>query len=555
MIDVVQGGDTRTAATRRHILVGVVLGALLAAVAVPERAAAQRTDDQRRRELVDELLRSLIESELQQRNAQPVQPRFEPAPQPAARTNVAPTPRVVNAPTREMTEARRILADVQRDAEQLATLLSNDVSRVPGIRTYLGDVLKLRARAAFVAQRSAQLNDHRELLADLQNFDRDWRVLAHRLQSLGGLDRRAEQSIERLNGHAQALSKIFNMRPQVDYRELLQKAAALAASLRTLIEDIEIELGESTQRRELLLDGRRVEQQAISVMNTVADGTDYDVIAAEYQKFQTLWAPYASRLRPVENRYLERAARRVREADAAIHTLLWLPQELDRTQILHLTELLKKDVDDFYARAPLRLLIELPENERVLPIADQFFGVCENFIRNVESGENPSTIVDDFGFIESSWQEFDRLLRPVNSRAAQQVLQQIQERMQAIRTALKMQDGPDRRVSVDLAASLDNLSEQLQQSIGHWLAFQSVSFRNEALRDTAEFASAAHQLHVDVLAGADTRAIRQNADRLHELWRKVHQWVSRCETDDRMYLLRLSSRITPALVDLRTQVQ
>jgi hypothetical protein len=538
------------------------LTAWLAAAAIPQAAVAQRSEDERRRELVDELLKSLIDSELDKRSTPPAEPTFttpERAPRatpgPAPRTNVAPTARVVNAPTREMTEARRVLAEISRDADQLANLLNADVTRVPGIRPYLGDVLKLRARAAVLAQRSTQINDHRQVLPDLQNLDRDWRVLAYRLQSIRGLDRRATQYMDRLNGYADALSATFNMQPQVDHRELLQKAAALAAGLHGLIEDIEIELSQSTERHGLLLDGRRTEQQAVSLTNTIADQAESERILEEYQKFNVLWRPYAARIRPLDNLYLERDVRRIDELDAGIQTLLLIPQEVDRTQILRLAELLKKDMDDFYARAPLRLLIELPENERVLPVADQFFGVCENFIRNVETGQEPGSVIEDFQYIESSWQEFDRLLRPVNSRAAQQVLQQIQERMQAIRTALNMQDGFDRNVSVDLAAALDNLAEHLQQDLGHWLSYNPTNFRNQALRDSSEFAAAAHQLHIDVLNGADARTVRQSADRLHELWRKTHQWVLQCNTEDRVHLQRISSRITPALVDLRTQVQ
>jgi hypothetical protein len=118
-----------------------------------------------------------------------------------------------------------------------------------------------------------------------------------------------------------------------------------------------------------------------------------------------------------------------------------------------------------------------------------------------------------------------------------------------------MQDGFDRSISIDLAASLDNLAEHLQQDIGHWLSYTPTNYRNEALRDASEFATAAHQLHVDVLNGADARSVRQSSDRLHDLWRKVHQWVGQCQTEDRIHLQRISSHITTALVDLRTQVQ
>ncbi|MBW3540141.1 MAG: hypothetical protein KY476_07720 [Planctomycetes bacterium] len=543
---------------RRRLLAGALLiaSAWAAIALLPGQSAAQRSGTSSSgsdtgRALVDDLLRSLIESELEKRNVLPNRGGTNPR----SPSSVSPTPRVVDRPTREMLEARRVLAEVSREADRLTSQLNADLTRVPGIRPYMGDVLRLRARASLLAQRSNQLNDHRELIEDLKTLDSDWRVLEYRLKSLRGLSTPAMQSIERLNGYATALSGSFNMAPQLDQHALLQKIAILTSDLHNLIDDIDIELNPSNERTQLLLDGRRLEQETLHVADLVSEGAGHETIVTNYKRFQTNWNGYVSRLRGLNNRYIERDVQRIREVEAEIHALLWLPQDYDRHQLLHLAGLLKKSVDDFYARAPMKLLMELPENDRVLPVADQFYGVCENFIGRVETGAEPLQLVEEFRYVESAWQEFHLLLKPLKSRTALDVLAQIDQNMKALATALQIRDSYNHQGVLELAASIDSLAQHLQGDIGRWLSYSPTSFRNEALRDTADFAALAHQFHVDVLNGASQSEITRNANHLHESWRKAHQWVLRCNTEDRIHLQRVSSRITPVLVDLRTMVQ
>jgi hypothetical protein len=521
-------------------LVLVLLGSLFVG-GLPGRTDAQSRDKENRRQFIDDLLQTLIDTELERRESRRSEQN---TPRIAAR--------IIDAPTQEMKRVRKILLIVSQDADLLTSQLNDDLNRVPGIRPYLGDMLKLRARTVVVAQKSMTTNDHHGITEDFRGLDRKWRMLSFQLSQLRNLDRETRQSIQRLNDSWKTLNGVFQIDPQLDRKELLRKTTALTADIRNLLEDIEVELQRSDGRNELLLEGRKIQQQARHVSNTIADRDDYDTISGEYKRFQKMWLPFAARLRPIENRYVDRSVRRVQQVDNSVHELLWLPQRLDRQQLLYLTDALKKEVDGFFVRASLKLLMELPDSELVLPTASEFYGVCENFIDGVSRGEDYASIVQDYQYIEEAWKSFSDVFRPLKSQSAQKVLNEVEQDIAALRESLQIQYGFDRKAALELAASLENLADHLEYDTKNWLKQRNLSYQDKALKATAVFAEAAHEFHKSIVNDADEQVLRRKVDQLSESWSHAHSYIIKCDTDERSHLLGISAKITPALVDFRT---
>ncbi len=504
------------------------------------------------REDVDDLLRQLIEQELQRRDQDRRDLNDPRQPDPARAA-----PARLTRPTREMEEAQRVLGNVARDADQLAVLLTEDMRRVPGIRPYLDDVLRLRARVTLLADRSRRIYDHRDILPDLRELDQEWRLLSYRLAQLRGLDSRTISQIQRLNTYAKELGRAFEISPQLDRQALLQKTAALSADLHNLMDDINIEVPRSQQQIDLLLRGRRIEQQARLVASTVAETGDYQKVITQYREFQRVWYPFATDLRPLNNRYLERGVRRVNDVDSAIQELLWMPQQIDRDKLLYLSSVLKRDVDDFFVRAPLKLMIELPNADQVLVVADEFYGVCENFADVVKREEDVQRMVDAYHFIEDAWRSFSTTFRPIKSTAAQQVLAEIGNNIVALGNALQVHGGGydsgyDEKHALEIAASLDNLARHLENDIGLWLSVRTVNFRDYVLRDSAQFRQTAQRIHEMLTRQADEADVAREADLLARDWARVYEHIQRCNTAEKPHLMRLASEISPQVVELRT---
>jgi hypothetical protein len=48
--------------------------------------------------------------------------------------------------------------------------------------------------------------------------------------------------------------------------------------------------------------------------------------------------------------------------------------------------------------------------------------------------------------------------------------------------------------------------------------------------------------------------IRQDTEELYQNWRRVYNYLVKCQTDERPALGRFASQLTPAMVELRTLV-
>jgi hypothetical protein len=270
-----------------------------------------------------------------------------------------------------------------------------------------------------------------------------------------------------------------------------------------------------------------------------------------------VWYPFATDLRPLNNRYIERSVRRVNEVDSSIHELLWLPQKMDREKLIYLSGLLKRDVDDFFVRAPLKLMIDLPNNDQVLVVADEFYGVCENFTEVVKRGEDTQKMVDAYTYIEDSWRSFSSVFRPLKSQAAQQVLAEIGTNIVALGQALQVHAGGydggyNQHTALEIAASLDNLSRHLENDIGQWLSVRRVDFRDYALQDASHFRQHCQRIHEMLTRQVDTAELAREADELTRDWARVYEHIQRCTTAEKPHLLQLASDITPQVTELRT---
>jgi hypothetical protein len=494
-----------------------------------------------RRELLDNYLKDLIKNELQKLEQKNQPDEFAPS---------APKVKVDNS--REIHSALRSFTN---DCDDLALSLITDSRRIPGLNQLLPEIYQLRARSSVLADKTAQGNDWSNLLDDIKTIDRDWRTVSFKLSQLQGLSRQQTRLMARLDQTSQDLIGDLNARPQINTYELTQALASLQVDFQNLLEEVEFEITDSTERNSLLIEGRQAQQQVGHMSLMVRDGADYDSLVEEYGRFSQIWSPMLTKLQGYNNRYIERSLRRISESDRNIHELLWLPQEIDRQQLMYQTSLLKKDVDEFFARTPLKLLISLPNPEYVLSTADAFYGVCENFTDIVNRNGSREDMVDAFSYIVDAQADFIETFKPIRSQAALNVLNSIDQHVHDLREGLILEEQFDNRKAIELGASLQNLAEHLHMDTRIWLSDVQVGYERQAEAATARFSELAAEYHRQALNGSNASKLKSLSDDLYEQWRIVHSYISRSTNEHRTHLARLASHIGPAVVELRTLTQ
>ncbi len=457
--------------------------------------------------------------------------------------------------SRDLRSLRLLLSDFADQSSVLTRAIDDERRRVPSVRAYFSDALKIRARAYYASQQAEKTESPYQIAQDYREVDQDFRLLSSGLRQVRGLSRAVSRPVIAMEKIDKEITGMLKIRPQLNYVKLSRQCASLSAGFRNLLEDIKFELPRSTNRTELLSDGRRLSQQAEYLASIASDRASHADVSREYKRFSDLWKPYSNRLRNVNNRYVERNARRINQSNRDVRELLWLPHQVDRTQLVHLTKMLMKDVDEFFTRAPLKLLINLPRRSSVLTDSSEFYKVCENFVKNVNAGDKNEDLIEDFNDIENSFRLFHETFHEVKSQKAHTVMSEVASRIQSLRRELKVQDGYfDRNEALELAAAIDNLASRMNSDVDRWIGRSDSAIARQARRDSTDFVKASHTLNLDIERGKSIAKISDQADHLFELWGTLHKYIPRADEETRFAMQRTSARLTPYLVDLQTML-
>ena len=215
--------------------------ALLVALCGTQLLAQDGRRDQRR-QFVEGLLRTLVESQLDR------QPRES---ERRGQPTVVP----------ELVRARQHFSELSVHNTQLVHHLSTHAARSPSAKPFLADALKLNASLSHIQRRSATARRLEDLQPDFRAWDRDWRLLSYRLRQADGLDDQCLQCVTRVSELEVTLCSLLGVSPQVDYNELLSASIAMSTSLAHLIEDVQIELPRSRAGLALAAEAGQVHQR------------------------------------------------------------------------------------------------------------------------------------------------------------------------------------------------------------------------------------------------------------------------------------------------------
>ena len=449
----------------------------------------------------------------------------------------------------DIREVRQVLDRFSNDVQQMHSDLKNEARQNRNLRYFDGDLSRLRARIWYVADLARTTNDLRRVASEYQGIDREWRTLAHQLGRVNGVSRVLLSNISSINQLDSRLGDLFHLSPQLNHREIISQLAAMDADMNNLIDEIELELGRSKSRR-YTSEVRRLQQQARFLEGTVSDRDEYNEIVREFNAFREPWYQLAAQLRSVRVRDIDRSARNVTSALHSIEQLLWVTGQSDRTHLLHLTQSLMRDVDEFYGRTPLRMLLQLPDSQYALNTATEFYGMCENFEDSVKNNQNDSGLHDDYGYVAEASSQFLRAFSGLRSQAARAVLKQIEDSMVALRE--EMQYSGDVVIDpIALGDKLKYLAEHADEDIDIWIKRDRPTFGREVSIAARQFVDGTRDLHSSIERNSSDREIARQAKSLSDQWYQTYmKYLRKANENDSKHFAEISAEIYEALYDL-----
>ena len=454
---------------------------------------------------------------------------------------------------------KRALASLMKDAYdesgRLYASLEQDYRRYPQLRSYLNDLFSLRNLTSRLNQDMTAGISLETILTDFRRIDADWRVLSHQLAQATGVSAATLASVDRLDGIDRKVGQQFQVEPTLDYRELYQQLSVLENALYNMSDELNRDVNGTSKTAAIVNDCRKMQQQITRVQDMVLAQYPYDRIVREYNFFDRPFELTAEQLRAADNTYVERALNRVVLADNSIHELLWLEKSTDRVQLKQTADALIRNVDDFYSRTPLKLLLGFKNAAVTLESASDFYGTVQNFQDNLNRNESDESIIDSYKYVEEYGAVFLRTFGTMQSQQGLVVLHQIEDSMASLRSSLKLGgtvSQVDTRRLQPIASSLESLADQLDWDVRNWLNTERPAYRNEALQASATFMKRTQRLSKMMNAAPTLKELQKEADSLYQEWQAIYNYLSRCNTADRSYLSQEARDIRNDLTELNS---
>ena len=470
------------------------------------------------------------------------------------RLRMAPPTGLVES-SESVARVRQLIERFAQEADALQLALNQNGEYIRGVRTILPDAIQFSANAQVLRDRCQREGRLATLCGDYESFDRDWQAISYKLHQIPEMARTAElRRVEVMDDLDHQLSAILKIQPQFDQRDLLRHASALVDQLGRLVEDINVEFVDPEQRRVLGGTARRAESEAQMVCDTIDAGNDSGSVIREFKEYQALWYPLARQLRQIDvNRALERTVMRISRTNREINQLLRTPQQADTANLSYIVEGLKHDIDEYFTRAPLKLVMELPESRSALSTAGAFYGTCEQFLQDAAAqNASPADLADSFHNMTEAWHAFEHTFRPMNSEPARRVLNRIEEGINAVADSLQINDQQfDRRRISEYAYALLAAADNINRDTQIWVD-RDQNAPDAAADETAKFLAHCQRFSDAIAANTTVDQLRQGIVQLYEHYKRVYAYISQCQGRERPSLGENANRAKNALVDLRT---
>ncbi len=438
-----------------------------------------------------------------------------------------------------------------RYAAQLNRQLEAEYRNNPALRGLIADSLKLRARTAMVVQDLERSTPLERIGPSIQQVDRDWRQLSYAISQLASLGADSRKTVDRLNQTGREIEAQLQLKPQVNRQELLAQIVALTADFDNLIDDLDLELGSNSQSSEVIRKARRAMQETNYLADVVVDRSSYDRIVREYQAFTRSWQTASADLSRINNRYVKRGVRRIAVGNDNLGQLLRLDQKPNRTELSQLTSGLMTDIDEFFTRMPLLLVLKVKDKHSVIDVSDRFLTACRDFEKCVEQNSPDSRLRDCYREMETASRTFFQTFEATPSKSARTFLADIRYDLSTLKSLTHSSTGNYQyQTAVDLAGKLETLTDHLSYDVNRWLQSSNVSFRDVARRDAQQLMQNARKLHNSLLSRASKDRLQAEVNAVYQDWRRVHGYLRQTPDSERQHFADLATHITDSLYDL-----
>ena len=497
-------------------------------------------------QILEGLLKDLLRSQVERNYAPPEERHPLLVPGKRSEQQVAPN-RVPDVVLR----AGRMYGSLANESQRLARLLRQDARTTAGIKGQLDKVLMIQARAQLLSEKFTTPQKEDFILDNMRALDRDWRTTAYRLNNLRGLSDPCRRAIQRIDAINQQCCGLLNLEPQINRRELIRLADALAAEIHHLERDVEYEVRSNPRARQIVMRLRRLEARAKLFSDSVANRDNLEIVVAEYQQFISEWRAVEQELMTFNDRHIDRTVEQIHEVTRAIQDQLRIPVSVDRAHIKHLAHSAQQRIKALGDSFSLSMLSELPDPVSVVHAAKALNAETTHLCNEVDTGSDDH-LFEHWSELNKAWAAFDQHTANIDSPRIRSLRGEISDHIEAMRQGLGIELIFDRREVIRAVAELEGIAEQAQYHIGQWQRRPGSSLDATLITSAKSLIGDIHHLHEECAGKASREHLARDCNKLAQRWSSLRPQLMQCRTIDQHALHRISDDATAKLIHLQT---
>jgi len=512
--------------------------------------------NQQRRELIQGLLKGLIESQLEQpQQGRPSQPyggqsipgQRVPSRQPSRPAVPGRSVKIEVSPV--MLSARGRLNQWNTAAGKLVGELRRHEQASPQLRPLLADSMRFQAAVAGLCRRAEISPTLRPLSGDFAALDRDWRIINNRLKITSGFPASCQIFVDLLNDLDRQLCDDFKLQRQVNRVELNRLATTMNNDFEHLLRGLYY--SRTPQGSKLIREGQRLQASIGQAASLVSHGSYADLVNA-YTSCLKDWRTFSRQVLVLRDERLKFSIQHIEDNGRLIQEQLFIPIELDRRYLASITAELGVDSDELFQSVSMADLLKQKNPLEAINHGRSFSVACASLNKDIESNVPKDKLAWSYLSFANSWEATYRSFRELNNPVVNHRLEAIGLTVNSLGEVLGGNSLLSHDELVHLLSELDALCRQTAFDAHQYIKEPrySAKFHDQMCGGFDELQRQAYAIHRDSV-NPTYKVNPKTLQPMFQQWDTLVPLIAECKGVDRNRFSKYRQDLEPIMVKLR----
>ena len=510
-----------------------------------------------RRELIQGLLKGLIESQIERARTAPQQQPYPPQGRPGQRIPVPPPGRnipggntVTIEVSQEMLGARRSLSQWNTASANLVEELRHHEHEAPQLRPLLADSMRFQASVSGLSRRAELMPTIGPLKNDFAAVDRDWRIISNRLKTTRGIPANCQGFVNTINDLDRQLCDVFQLEPQVNRVELNRLATTMNNDFDHLLRGLFFSRGPNGNQK-LIRDGQQLQAKIGQAASLVSRGSYTDLVNA-YESCIKDWRKFSRRVLKLRDERLKFSIQHIEDNGRLIQEQLFIPVELDRNYLASVTAGLAVDSEQLFQNISMSDLLKQKNPLQTINYGREFTAACVKLNQDIERNVAEEQLAWSYLAFSKSWDSVHNSLHGLKNPGVDRRLDGITLTVNSLGEVLGGNAVLSHDELVHLFSDLDALSRQVAFDAHKYIdePRYNASFHNQMCGGFDELQRQAYAVHRDSV-NPTFKVNPKTLQPMFQQWETLRPMIKQCKGADRNRFNNYVQEIEPLMVKLQ----